>query len=331
MMRRGRIPQILLLATITVMAVATTSTRAVADNSQVILIRISSSIDYRTADLIANAATDVQQGSAAKLLLELDADSGYYAPSMQLVDLLSSIRTRVVAYIGPSGAVSESFSAFIAMSSGFLAMNSGTSIGNAGAGVVDSENANYLAGLMGSLAVMNGRNAPAAAAMVTRNVEYSAEDAYSKGVCDLEVDSFNSLLSTLKVDPASIVERTLSQYPSMNNSAGYDLVKFLADPFVLKSLFILCGFLVMLNLAMVLAKPHRSKLDEANHALLELIRMEVLSSDLYRVPPDQHQIENLTYTPPSAPTIPPVRMSRVPTPTSSSGKRLEKPMEVRKR
>jgi membrane-bound ClpP family serine protease len=331
MMRQGRLLQILLLATIMTMALTMIPARAVADSSQVILIRISSSIDYRTADLIANAATDVQQGFAAKLLLEVDADSGYYAPSMQLVDRLSSIRTRVLAYIGPSGAVSESFSAFIAMSSGFLAMNSGTSIGNAGAEVVGSENANYLAGLMGSLAVMNGRNAPAAAAMVTKNVEYSAEDAYSKGVCDLEVDSFNSLLSTLKVDPASIVERTLSQYPSMNNSAGYDLVKFLADPFVLKSLFIVCGFLVMLNLAIVLVKPRRNKLDDANHALLELIRMEVLSSDLYRLPPDQHPTENLMYTPSSAPGIPPIRLSRVPTPTPNSEKRLEKPMEVRKR
>ena len=327
-MRNLRVFQILLLATMVASALANAPTIAIADSSQIILVRISTSIDYRTADLIANAATDIQQGNAAKLLLEVDTDSGYYAPSMQLVDRLSSIRAKVVTYIGPSGAVSESFSAFIAMSSGFLAMNSGTSIGNAGAGISDSATTNYLAGIMGSLAVMNGRNGPAAAAMVTRNVEYSAEDAYSKGICDLEVDSYNSLLVTLKIDPASIVERTLSQYPSMNNSADYDLVKFLADPFVLKSLFILCGFLVMLNLVIVMAKPRSNKKDEANHALLELIRMEVLSSDLYRVPPSEHATETLTYTPTYSPSIP-VKLSRVPTP--GPDKRLEKPIEVKKR
>lgn len=328
-MKRWRLIQIILLSSAIITAFTIPTVRVAAVDPQIILIRISSGIDYRTADLITSAVADVQQGLAAKLLLELDADGGYYAPSMQLVDQISSIRTKVVVYIGPSGAVSSSFSVFVAMASGILAMNTGTSIGSAGVGIQDSQTVNYLAGVMRSLAVMNSRNGPAAAEMVTRNTDYSADDAYAKGLCDLEVDSYNLLLSALKLDPTNIVERKLDQYPSINNHAGYAFLTFLGDPFVLKVLFIGCGILVMLNLLIALVKPRSSKLDEANRALLELVRMEVLSPDLYRPTAEDYSYEPQTHVTTTTPSTPTFTMTRVPTPSSHSS--LEKPIEVRKR
>jgi len=320
---------VLLLALVAASAASPIS-RARAGSDEVILIRITSTIDYKFADLIANAVTEVEQGDAGKLLLEIDTDSGYYAPSMALVDQLSSIRASVISYVGPAGAVSSSFSTFLAMGSGLLVMNEGTMIGNAAAGVEDVASVNYLAGVMQSLAVMNGRNAPAAAQMVTANVEYSADSAYSKGVCDLIVDSYAGLLSTLNIDPQNVVEMKPSQYPSTNNDTGYELLRFFGDPFILRCLFIAMAALVMINLLMTLVRPKRSKLDEPSRAIFELIRMEVLSPDIYRPSSDvllnETPLHTSQNTPPSPPTF---KMSRVP--THPPERRVEKPIEVRKR
>ena len=331
-MNRRRLIQFVLMLSISIAALSNLTVRASADEQQVILIRINSGIDYRTADLITSAASDVQQGLAAKLLLELDVDGGFYAPSMQLVDQISSIRTKVVAYIGPSGAESTSFGVFVAMASGELAMNTGTSMGSAGVDVQDSQTLSYLAGVMRSLAEINSRNGPAAAEMVTRNVGYSADEAYAKGLCDMKVDSYASLLSQLNIDPANVVERTVGQPPSINYDIGHSIVTFFGDPSLLRLLFLSCGILVMINLLITLARPRTSKFDEANRALLELVRMEVLSPDLYRLPGGDHSYEAPTSIPATTtitPSIPTVKMTRVPTPTAP--KSLEKPIEVRKR
>jgi membrane-bound ClpP family serine protease len=323
-----RVFQVLLL-TLVVASISVPLARAQALSSEVILIRITSTIDYKLADLIANAAADIEQGSAAKLLLEIDADAGYYAPSMELVQQLSSIRTSVIAYVGPAGASASSFSAFLAMASGLLAMNGGTAIGNAAVGVDDAASVNYLAGVMQSLALMNGRNAPAASQMVTSNAEYSAETAYSKGLCDLIVDSYPSLLAALHVDSSNVVEMKLSQYPSTDSDTAYQFVKFFADPFVLRFMFVALAILVMTNLLLTLLRPRRSKLDGASSALFELIRMEVLSPDVYRPPTETQLYETPLHTSQNTPSPPPVKMSRVP--THPPERRVEKPLEVRKR
>jgi len=319
----------LLLAVIALSVVVVPLAKTRAASNEVILIRVTSTIDYKIADLITNAAADVARGDAAKLLLEIDTDSGYYAPSMQLVDQLSSIRTDVIAYIGPAGAASSSFSTFLAMVSGLLAMNAGTTIGNAAAEVNDAASVNYLAGVMQSLAVMNGRNALAAGEMVTVNAEYSADTAYSTRICDLVVDSYGSLLTTINVDPANVVEMKPSQYPSTNSDIGYELLKFFGDPFVLRCLFVVFGLLVMTNLLLTITRPRRSKLDDANHAIFELIRMEVLSPDAYRPASLVELNETPLHTPQNTPFPPAFKMSRVP--THPPDKRVERPIEVRKR
>ena len=321
--------QLLLLAIAAMSIFSVPLVKVRAASSEIILIRINSPIDYKISDLVASAVTDIQRGNAARLLLEIDTDSGYYAPSMQLVAELSSIRASVIAYVGPSGATSASFSVFLAMASGLLAMNVGSTIGRAAADVADSSSVNYLASVMQSLAVMNGRNAPAAAAMVTSGSMYSADTAYSKAVCDMLVDSYGTFLSAVGLDPASIVERKPSQYPSTNSDAANQVVKFFADPFVLKSMFIALGCLVMVNLAITVTRPRRSKLDEASRAIFELIRMEVLSPEVYHPIAEAHLNETPLHTPQNTPSPPSFKMSRVP--THPPDRRVEKPIEVRKR
>ena len=328
-MKCRRTLQILLLAMAGMSIFSASFAKTLAVSSEVILIRVTSTIDYKLADLVASAVAAVEQGDAGKLLLEIDANSGFYAPTMQLVDQLSSIRENVIAYVGPAGASSSSFSTFLAMVSGVLAMNAGTAIGNAASGVNDVPSVNYLAGVMQSLAIINGRNAPAAAQMVTANTQYSADTAYSERVCDLIVSSYEGLLTALNLNPANVVEMTPNQYPSTNSDVAYQMLKFFGDPLVLRCLFVLLAALVMVNLLLTILRPRRSKLDDANRAIFELIRMEVLSPDVYRPMNEVRLNETALHTLQNTPSPPAFRMSRVP--THPPDRRLEKPIEVRKR
>jgi hypothetical protein len=121
----------------------------------------------------------------------------------------------------------------------------------------------------------------------------------------------------------------LNQYPATNNDAANALVKFLADPFVLRCLFVAFAALVMLNLVLKLARPPKSKLDEASRAIYELIRMEVLSPDIYRPSSEVHLNETPLHTSQNTPSTPPFKVSRVP--THPPDKRVERPIEVKER
>jgi membrane-bound ClpP family serine protease len=297
-------------------------------SSQVILLHINSVIDYKMADLIDDAVTDIENGNAGRLLLVIDSYDGYYAPAMQIVDRLSSIRDKVIAYVGPSGAVSSAFSVYTAMVSGLLAMNEGTAIGQAAVAADGPDSASYMTNLMRSLATMNGRNAEAAVQMVANNLVYSADEAYARGICDMKVDSYSSLLSALKIDPSNVVEKQSGPALNISQQSGYEFLKLFADSQTLKYLFIAITALVMLNLTLALLRPRRRKPDETHEALLEFIRVEMLALDLQRAARDASVNETPLHTVANMPTPPSFKMSRVPTPLPS--KRLEKPLEVKK-
>lgn len=328
-MKTRRLIWILLLTVVALAALLSPSSRMVAgSSSQVILIRINSGIDYKIADLVESAATDIENGNAAKLLIEINSDGGYYGPAMQIAQRLSSIHSQVVAYIGPSGAISSGFSVYLAMASGLLAMNTGAVIGAAASGVVDSGSANYLMNLMRSLATMNGRNAEAATRMVTDNIQYSADEAYSNGVCDLRVDSYDGLLSTLKIDPATVSERQATPDLKIDQQTGYQYLKLFADLTTLKYLFIAVTGLVVLNLVLAIARPKKSKVDETTLAMMNFIRTEMLAVELQRSLESTQFRDAPLQTIASTPSPPTFKISKVPTPTPS--KRFERPIEVKK-
>ena len=329
-MKHNQLIRIALLTTMILVSLFAfpTISRAHGASSQVILIRINSTIDYKTADLISNAANDIQQGNAAALLIELDSDNGFYGPAMQIVQQLSSIKARVIAYVGPAGAISSAYGAYLAMASGLLAMNEGTIIGQAGLDAKDPDSMNYLMNLMSSLATMNGRNAGAATRMVADNLGYTADEAYMQRVCDLKVKSYEALLSALKLDSRNVIERSTGPELNINRDTVYQFLKLFADRTTLEILFIIVTILVMLNLILAITRPRRSRLDETHETLLEFIRMEIQALDLQRSNDEGHLHDHLLQTVANMPTPPPFKVSKVPTPLTE--KRLEKPLEVKK-
>jgi membrane-bound ClpP family serine protease len=317
-----------------VSVLASTSTRSANSlaNATAILVRIDSAIDYKIVDLVDEAARDINEGRAGTLLIQLNSDTGYSAPTLNLVNKLRSLNVTTVAYIGPNGAVASAYAAYLAMASKFLAMNEGTIIGMARITQSNSAETNSLMNLMRELATSRGRNAEAAERMTIDNVAYSAEEAYAKGVCDLVVDSYESLLKKLDIDAANVIEKTPDLGSYINDQGNYALFKLLVDPTTIKCLFFAVAGLVCLNLMLAVARPRRGKTrkDETYQPLLDLMRMEIQNSlilDTIRTTTVVH--ETPLHTPTDIPSDPSFKLNRLP--TLEPARRTERPLEVRKR
>jgi ATP-dependent protease ClpP protease subunit len=295
-----------------------------------ILIRINSAIDYKTVDLVDEAAKDMSEGRAATLLIQVNSDAGYLAPTLNIVNKLRSLNVTTVAYIGPKGAVASAYAAYLAMATKVMAMNRGTMIGMATITSTDSAETNSLMNLMSVLAASRGRNAVAAERMTINNVVYSAEEAYDKGVCDLLVDSYEGLLKKLNIDPANVIEKTPDLGSYINYQGSYAFFKLLVDSTTIKYLFLAVAGLVCLNLIFAVARPRKRRKDETYQSLLDLMRMEIQSSlilDNSRTTVVVH--ETPLHTLANIPSDPTFKLNRLP--TLEPARRIERPLEVRKR
>jgi membrane-bound ClpP family serine protease len=295
-----------------------------------ILIRIDSAIDYKTVDLVNEAANDIKEGRAVALLIEVNSDTGYSAPTLNIVNIIRSLNATTIVYIGPNGAVASAYAAYLAMASRVLAMNEGTTIGMANIASDNSAESNSLMNLMRELAASRGRNAEAAERMATDNVAYSAEEAYAKSVCDMVVNSYEALLAKLKIDASSIIEKARDQDFNINYQDGYAFFKLIVDPTAIKYLFFAVAGLVCLDLLFALARPRKARKDETYQTLLDLMRMEIQSSlilDASRPPPVVH--ETSLHTPTNIPSDPTFKLNRLP--ALEPVRRMERPLEVRKR
>jgi membrane-bound ClpP family serine protease len=295
-----------------------------------ILIRIDSVIDYKTVDLVNEAVNDIKEGRAVTLLIEVDSDTGYPAPTLNIVNTLRSLNITTIAYIGPKGAVASAYAAYLAMATRILAMNEGTTIGMADIASNNSVESNSLMSLMRELATSRGKNAQAAERMATNNVEYSAEEAYANGICDMVVTSYEALLNKLSIDASSIIEKTRDQGFNINYQDGYAFLKLIVDPTAIRYLFFAVAGLVCLDLLFAVARPRKARKDETYQALLDLMRMEIQSSlilDASRAAPAVH--ETPLHTPTNIPSDPTFKLNRLP--TLEPVRRMERPLEVRKR
>lgn len=299
-------------------------------SGRAILVRIDSAIDYKTADLVDEAAKDIEEGKAVALLIQVNSGIGYLSPTLSIVNRLSSLNITTIAYIGPSGAVASAHGAYLAMASGILAMNEGTTIGMARIATDNSAEINSLMNLMRELATSRGRNAEAAERMAIDNVAYSAEEAYARGVCDLVVDSYEDLLKRFNIDAASVIEKTRDQSLHIDHKDSYELLKLLADPTTIKYLFLAVGILVFLNLVFAMTRPRKTGIDETHQALLDFMRMEIQSLailDAGRTTEGVH--ETPLHTPANIPSSPTFKLQRIP--TCQPARRMERPLEVNRR
>ena len=297
-----------------------------------ILIRINTTIDYRMANLVEDAARDIESGKANYLIVEVDDADGYMAPTIQIVNRLASLNGKVVTYVGPEGGRASGFAAFIAMAGNLFVMNSGTWVGGAAIASEASTSLTYMTSIvntMGNLAIANNRNPQAAERMVTDNIEYSASDAYAKGICNLLVVSYENLLTILKIDAQNVTEENANQNLNMSQNSYYDMLKLFANPTAINGMAILASILIVLNFVLLLFRPKKDT-DEAYQRLLDLMKMEMHALELsYQTKGGSVMNETMLQTPVNIAYQPVPSVNRLPTPLQDG--RLEKLLEVKKK
>lgn len=245
-----------------------------AKGEKVILVKVSTSIDYWTADLLEEAIRDVDSGKADTLLITIDISDGYLYPSIRIANLLSSCKGRVVGYVGPEGAAAFSYGAYIAIATHILAMNEGALIGR-GRATKDAQALGYLMETARDYAKSNGRNALATERMITENLEYSADEAYDRNICELKVKNFPALLEALGLSDSNIVEKRKPEL-GLDSENGYRLLRFVAEPTTMKYLFCLLGALVLFRLAFAFSRSNsKSRNSTIHQAVLDLVKMEI--------------------------------------------------------
>ena len=143
---------------------------------------------------------------AALLVLEIDTPGGLVSAMREMVRMIQSAPCPVVAWVAPGGAQAASAGAFLVQAAHVAAMAEGTNLGAAHPvssggeleGEMDRKLTNDLTAQMRSLAQLRGRNADAAARMVTESASYPARDALEGGVVDLVAGDLAALISSVE-------------------------------------------------------------------------------------------------------------------------------------
>jgi membrane-bound ClpP family serine protease len=276
-----------------------------------VVVKINSVIDYVAIDLVQRATAEVEKrDNGIMIIIELSADRGYLAPTLEIIQRLTSQTTKVVVYVGPHGASALSFAPYIAMAGSLLVMNDGTSIG--AAGLNEPNSMNLMMSTMRSLAKANGRNAVAAESMVLDNRIYSADEALAKGVCDREINNYDNLFAMLNIDPSNVIVIQNSQI-DVNLHEGNTLLHIIATHSFVELMFVALTLLVVFNIASAFRR-RRKVTDEPYQHLLNLLRMEIQSLEQHGVAKTRALPATPLHTSPDIP--PPPNINRIPTTSS---------------
>lgn len=149
---------------------------------------------------------ECRERNAALLVLEIDTPGGLVSSMREMVRMIQSAPCPVVAWVAPGGAQAASAGAFLVQAAHVAAMVEGTNLGAAHPvsaqgemeGEMDRKITNDLTAQMRSLAQLRGRNADAAARMVTDSASYPAREALASGVVDLVAGDLSALLSSVE-------------------------------------------------------------------------------------------------------------------------------------
>ena len=169
-------------------------------------------IDPASAQFVTRRLRSADGSDAQMFLIEMDTPGGLVASMRDIVKTIEAVDIPVVVWIGPSGSRAGSAGAYISASSDYLAMAPGTNIGSAtpvsgSGGDLDKKITNDAAAQIAALADKHGRNATAYRAMVTDQLNLTAQEAVDADVAESIAQTRADLLRQL--DGRQVGGRTL--------------------------------------------------------------------------------------------------------------------------
>ncbi len=172
---------------------------------EIIVIKISGSINPATASFIERSIKNAQQENAPCLVIQLNTPGGLLESTRFIVGDILAAPLPVVVYVSPGGAHAGSAGVFVTMAAHIAAMAPGTNIGAAhpvtmqgGMDTTMSEKAtNDAAAFIRTIAEKRNRNLEWAEEAVRKSVSITGSEAVHEKVVDLMATSVVDLLDQI--------------------------------------------------------------------------------------------------------------------------------------
>ena len=235
-----------------VTAIAPSSAHADQPRPLVMAITLNSEINPVSASFVSDSINDAEQRHANALVILMDTPGGDDTSMDDIIQDVLAAKLPVIVYVSPQGGRAASAGSFITMASDYAAMAPNTEIG--AATPIDSSGQNIGSDLrrkiindatakVRELATTHGRNADAAALMVTKGASYPANQAVSINLVERQSTNLHALLQ--KIDGMGtrgnkhlIMHTANAQVDHLDMPFTLKLLNILIDPNLLFLLFL---------------------------------------------------------------------------------------------
>ncbi len=182
------------------------STIVFAQNSNVLIVEISDTIDQSTVEIVQESLRDAENRNSQAIILLLDTPGGGLQETIEIWELIRSSTKPFIGYVYPQGSASWSAGTFILIGTHIAAMADNTIIGSAqpveisfeGTRTInDSKTINALVARLQERADIYGRNKTIVGEFITKNLNLNETQALEYGVIEFVSDSIDQLLDDI--------------------------------------------------------------------------------------------------------------------------------------
>jgi membrane-bound serine protease (ClpP class) len=236
----------------------------VAQNSNVVIVEISDTIDQSTVEILKGSIQLAKNEYSQAIILLLDTPGGGLKETFEIADMINNSEIPIIGYVYPSGSAAWSAGTFILISTHIAAMADYTIIGSCqpveisieGSRLInDSKTINALVKWIETRAEIYNRNKTIVSRFITENLNLNESSAIKYGVIEYKASSIGQLLkyingSTVKTSERDVVldTRYVKQI-QYTPSISIQFMKFFSNPILTSLLLILGIFAVIFGIS----------------------------------------------------------------------------------
>ncbi len=233
---------------------------AFAQNSNVIIVEISDTIDQSTVETIQESLREAENRDSEAIILLLDTPGGGLQETLDIWELIHDSNIPFVGYVYPQGAAAWSAGTFILIGTHVASMADNTIIGSAQPveisfegtrAINDSKTINALVARLEERADIYGRNKTIVSEFITKNLNLNETLALEFEVIEFVSSSIDQLLE----DIDGIIVHTSSGNITLNTKNAEKIqyspsfkilvLKFISNP-ILTSLLLVLGIISLI-------------------------------------------------------------------------------------
>ncbi len=236
------------------------STSVFAQNSNVLIVEISSTIDQSTVEIVQESLRDAENRNSQAIILLLDTPGGGLQETIEIWELIRSSTKPFIGYVYPQGSASWSAGTFILIGTHIAAMADNTIIGSAqpveisleGTRTInDSKTINALVARLQERADIYGRNKTIVGEFITKNLNLNETQALEYGVIEFVSDSIDQLLDDIDGTIINTSAGNITLYTKNAEQILYSpsfkiqILKLISNP-ILTSLLMVLGIISLI-------------------------------------------------------------------------------------